>query len=373
MRPHRTFVYRFYMEQSGFPICGERHTSAALFSRRLLRRRQRYVVKVLGTSDRAITTLSSLGATGLLPAVSKVALVAVRQEDAETVRRLEEGGFFLDPERRVVILRVGYLHHRYHPENVLEDRGLSVRSQEVIHPLTGEVIGDLDILGLSQDRLLMLNDIVRGEYNGAIAYQGRETVQGTGDFSDRLKFLSAWLEKHHHILADYSPDNFARVMRVLGSFLDELEAAPDLSAYGRLYRDLRTATEELRLAHRLRLLEKLVHSRTDAYGRKLHHVQVLIILNHVLSEEGPILARDHPRSLGKLLHICRRQMDNPYVKRRLQVIDKPTPSQRHLAGEYQRLVEQVVSLEKACVGRRPAGPAGRVPGAFSLNPFVPMG
>lgn len=357
---NRAFVYRFYMEQSGFPICGERHTSAALFSRRLLRRRQRFVVKVLGTSDRAITTLSSQGAVGLLPAVSKVALVAVRREDQETARRLEEGGFFLDPERRVVILRVGYLHHRYHPENVLEDRGLSVRSQEVIHPLTGEVIADLDILGLSQDRLLMLNDIVRGEFDGGITFRGRETVPGTGELPDRLKFLYAWLAKHHHILADYSPDNFGRVMRVLGSFLDEVEASPDLADYSLLYRDLRTATEELRLAHRLRLLEKLVHSRTDAYGRKLHHVQILIILNHVLSEEGPTLARDHPRSLGKLLHICRRQMDNPYVKRRLQVIDKPTPSQRHLAGEYQRLVEQVVNLEKVCVGppaRRPLPPS----------------
>jgi hypothetical protein len=345
---NRPFVYRLYMEKSGFPICGERHTSAALFSRRLLRRRQRFMVKVLGTSDRAITSLSSQGSSGLLPAVDKTALVAVRLDDSESIERLTQGGFFLDPARRVVILRVRYLHHRYHPENVLEDRGLSVAGQEVIHPQTGEVISDMDILGLSQDRLLMLNDIVRGEFTGAISYHGRETVMGTADIADRLKFLSAWLEKHRHILADYSPDNFTRVLRVISSFLDEVEAGDDLERCGELYRQARDIVEELRLAHRLRLLEKLVSNRADAYGRKLHHIQILIILNHVLSTEGPDLAQNHPRSLGKLLHICRREMDNPYIKRRLQVVSKPTPSQRHLAGEYHRLIEQVVDLEAAC-------------------------
>ncbi|MCA1988998.1 MAG: hypothetical protein LDL07_07620, partial [Desulfarculus sp.] len=143
---NRLFVYRFLMEQSGFPICGERHTSAALFARRLMRRRERFAVKVLGNSDRAITTLTSLGAPARLPRVSKVALVAAHCERKEGEQALADGGYFVDRDRKVVILKVHYLQHRYHPDNVLEDRALSVLSQTVIHPQTGQGV-ELDVLG----------------------------------------------------------------------------------------------------------------------------------------------------------------------------------------------------------------------------------
>ncbi len=353
---NRLFVYRFLMEQSGFAICGERHTSAALFARRLMRRRERFAVKVLGNSDRTITTLGSLEARQGLPRVEKVALLSAQCERKESERILAEQGFFVDPARNVVILRVHYTQHAYHPDNVLEDRALSVLRQEVVHPLTGQTI-ELDVLGLGHDRLLMLNDIVRGEFHGSIVYRGRERVEGTGDVRSRLRFLAAWLSKHRLILADYSPDHFERVVRVLSSFLDDPDHDEEFSRNAELHQEVQKAMADLRLAHRLRLLEKLVQNRADASGRKLHHAHILIILVHVLSQEGEEMAASHPRSMRKLLSICRKQLEDRNLKRRFLSRPPKSSYEREVLGEYRLLKRLVEKFE------RPAGEPAPAPAA----------
>ncbi len=342
---NRGFVYRFLMEQSGFPICGERHTSAALFARRLMRRKERFAVKVLGHSDRTITTFTSLEARKGLPRVEKVALVGAKGCSKENQRRLEEGGFLVDPKRKVVILKVRYTQHSYHPDNVLEGRALSVSSQEVIHPFTGETL-EMDVLGLGQDRLLLLNDIVRGEHQGSIIYEDSEEVKGTADLPSRLKFLLAWLKKHWHILADYSPDTFERVNKVLTSFVEEPGMHTEFRRAPRLHAKLRQTLAELRMAHRLRLLEKLVQNRADHSGRKLQHVHVMIILVHVLSQEGQEMAAKHPQALRKLLQICRKQLSNAYLKRRYLSRPPKKALEREVVGHYRLLESLVERFEK---------------------------
>lgn len=350
---NRLMVYRFLMEQAGFPISGERHTSAALFARRLMRRREHFVVKVLGNSDRALTNLTSLGAAERLPRVEKFALVQAVGCSAEGYRQMEEGGWYVDPGRQVVLLKVSYMQHAYHKDNVLEDRALSVLAQELVHPRTGEIAPGRDILALGQDRLLLLNDIVRGEYLGSIVYKGRERVEGTAGVSLRLKFLQAWLTKHRHLLADYSPDNFEQVLKVVFSFLEAAEHAEEFERHKQLYREARSAVADLRVAHRLRLLEKLVRNRADSEGRKLPHVHLLIILVHVLSQEGPILAKRHPHSLRKLLRMCRRYLADPYLRRRYMESAPRTKNDREARGEIKLLTKLVEKLEARLVRGRP--------------------
>lgn len=337
---NRQFVYRFLMEQSGFAICGERHTSAALFARRLMRRRESFAIKVLGQSDRTITTLTSLNSKAGLPRIEKVALVQAKGCSKDGQRLLQDGGFLVDRKRNTVILKVAYTQHSYHPDNVLEDRSLSVLRQQVIHPFTGQKL-EIDILGLGRDRLLMLNDIVRGEHQGSIVYQEKEEIQGTGDMSSRLKFLLAWLKKHWHILADYSPDTFERVSRVISSFLDDPDNQKDFQRVPHMHQMLEEALPEMRLAHRLRLLEKLVQNRADSGGRHLQHVHIMTILVHVLSQEGDRLAEKYPNALQKLLHICQKQLDNSYVKRRYLSKPPQKAAERELVGHY-RLLENLV-------------------------------
>ena len=117
---NRGFVYRFLMEQHGLAICGERHTSAALFARRLMRRREHFAIKVLGASDRTLTTFSPMGAKRGLPQVEKVALVQARGLNQASLRRLSDLGYLVDRRRKVVILRVKYKQHAYHKDNALE-------------------------------------------------------------------------------------------------------------------------------------------------------------------------------------------------------------------------------------------------------------
>ncbi len=343
---NRQFVYHFLMEQMGFPICGERHTSAALFARRLMRRRERFVVKVLGHSDRTITTLTSEGASGRLPVVQKVALVSAAGCPPEKLKELGKGGFFVDRRRKVVILRVYYQQHAYHKDNILEERALSVLNQEVIHPRTGEVLEGMDVLGLSQDRLLLLNDIVRGEHRGSIVYRGRERVVGTASTRNRLKFLAAWLRKHRSILADYAPENFERVVKVLSSYLDDPARAEEFARYQRLYEEVKQAFAELKVAHRLRLLERLITTRTDHEGRRLTHVQLLVVLVHILSEEAGALLKHYPKAMRKLLRICRKYMNDPYLRRRYLSRPPRTTYEHHLRAEYAKLSELVRRYEQ---------------------------
>ena len=337
---NRKFVYNFIMEQCGFPICGERHTSAAIFARRMLRKRERFIIKVLGTSDRTITTMASLGSKGGRPALEKVALVSARNVPPETIEALYDGGYFVDEKRNVVILRVVYGHHRYHSDNVLEDRALSVRVQQIIHPETGGIM-TTDVLGLAQDRMLLLNDIVRGEHEGTILYRGRYPVSGTYEHKNRLKFLSAWLGKHRAILADYSPDNFETTSRIISSYLQDPKNSEISTIHPKLFEEVKEAAANLRVSHRLRLLEKMVNTRSDHSGRRLQHSHILIILVHILGTEGDTFARRHPRALGKLLNICRRELSNKYLKRKYLAKEPVSLKEREVLGEY-RLLERLV-------------------------------
>ena len=299
------------------------------------------MVKVLGHSDRAITTLGSLGAKGGLPRVEKAALVSTGNCTKPGHRRLREGGYYVDPRRRVVLLRAQYIQHAYHPANVLEDRAMSLSGQEIIHPITGQALGGMDVLGMSQDRVLVLQDIVRGEYEGTIIYHGREQLTTTVDTADRLKFLIAWLNKHHNILAEYSSDHFERCLKVIYSYLEDPDGKAQRERHPELAREARQALRDLKWAHRLRLLEKLVKNRADAFGRQFKHVQILIILTHVLGQEGEDLAERHPRQMDKLLTICEGYLKNPYLRRRYLSSEPSNTVEREVVGHYKLLANLV--------------------------------
>lgn len=65
---NRLFVYNFLMELHGFPIVSERRTSSALFARRLFRMGEKFMVRVLGQSDRTITSLFPTPRPNIIPA-----------------------------------------------------------------------------------------------------------------------------------------------------------------------------------------------------------------------------------------------------------------------------------------------------------------
>ena len=220
-----------------------------------------------------------------------------------------------------------------------------MRGQQIIHPQTGEALAT-DVLGLGQDRMLLLNDIVRGEHDGSILYKGRYPVSGTADHKTRLKFLSAWLGKHRAILADYSPDNFEMTSRIINSYLQAPEKQEIFENSPELYAEVKAAAANLRVAHRLRLLEKMVNTKSDHSGRRLQHSHILIILVHILSTEGDSFAEHHPRSLEKLLNICRRELSNRYLRKRYLSKEPANRKEREILGEYRLLERLVERLEE---------------------------
>lgn len=255
---NRNFVYQFLMELHGFPIVSERRTSAALFARRLFKLGEEFLVRVLGQSDRTLTTLFNHPQARTYPRVDKTALVRLDAEQSDLVDHLSTSGAFVDDQQRVVILRVVYRQHRYDANNVRQDRALSVLRQEIIHPLTGEVCCEANVIKDISNMLLKLNDIVKGEFAGKIRFKKAEVVENTDTHEKRLKVLYAWLSKHQRRIIGYSDDFYAGVVKVLDGYLfnpDNLDVFANLQG---LYNDVWSQYSFIRQARRVRVLEDLV-------------------------------------------------------------------------------------------------------------------
>ncbi len=252
----RDFVYQFLMELYGFPISSERRTSAALFARKLSRLKEPYLIKVLGSSDRTITSLSGFDQKKY-PLVEKIALISLPPSLAQTHPHLKDRGFFVDLQHRVVILKVTYQQHKYNRFNVLEDRAMSVLKQELIHPYHGGRDLSLNLLKDTKRSLKELTDIVRGEYIGSITYQDSELLASTKTHEERLKFLSAWLAKNQRRLGAYSSETFDAAKKVLNSYLLNREYRDIFTKYPELHREVLQRVVYLTQAQQLQALEKL--------------------------------------------------------------------------------------------------------------------
>ena len=279
---HRNFVYQFLMELYGFPIVSERRTSSALFARRLFRMGEKFMVRVLGQTDRAITSLYSHPEARFYPRVEKIALVAVDKSQTEAIRALDEGGYFVDPDRRVVITRVVYRQHKYDPNNVRQDRALSVASQEVIHPLTGKTYYRLNLVKDTYSLFLRLNDIVRGEYNGRIVYKRNEIVENTDTHEKKLKFLYAWLSKHQRRFIGYSDEFYSNVVKVLDNYLLSADNYDDFSAMRDLHQEVWSKYNYIQQARKVKMLEDL--QDRNYKGENLSYLRMLSLFTEILND-----------------------------------------------------------------------------------------
>ncbi|WP_243359436.1 hypothetical protein [Fundidesulfovibrio terrae] len=279
---NRLFVYQFLMELYGFPIVSERRTSSAMFARRLFRSGEEFMVRVLGQSDRTLTTIYSHPDAKHYPRVEKLALVSVHEHFRDTVKTLREGGYFVDPDRRVALLRVIYNQHKYDPDNVRQDRALSVVRQEVIHPLTGQVLSGVNIIKDSYSMFLRLNDIVRGEYHGRIVFKRHEIVEGTESDDKRLKFLHSWLTKHQRRIISYSDDFYANVVKVLDGYLLSPDNYERFTPMRSLHQEVWSKYSYIQQARKLKTLEDLLNRQVK--GQKLSYLSMLTSFTEIVAD-----------------------------------------------------------------------------------------
>ena len=309
---NREFVYQFLMELYGFPIASERRTSAALFARKLSSLKEQYLIKVLGASDRTITSLTGFEQKQY-PLVEKTALISLPPGLAEANPHLGDQGFYVDPARRVVIFKVTYQPHKYNRFNVLEDRALSVVKQELIHPVHGGREPSLNILKDSRRSLKELTDIVRGEHSGSISYQRSELIISTKTHEERLKFLSAWLTKNMRRLGRYSQETFEATKKVLNSYLLNREYREAFAKHSELHREVLHRVTYLTQAQRLQPLERLV--QWDENRRIPSPVQRLaqaVIFLERYQEELPYF---YPDLFVKCLSLWEELLNYPYFKK----------------------------------------------------------
>lgn len=254
---NRLFVLQHLMELYGFPVASERRTSAALFARRLHKMGERFLIRTLGQSDRTLTTMWNDGSNRPYPYVDKIALVSVEDNQDGLLEQLHDGGYLIDEKKQVVILKVRYKQHKYSPDNVREERALSVESQEIIHPMTGESLKVPGFIRDTTNMFLRLNDIVRGEHVGRIVYKRSEIVENTDTEEKRLKFLYAWLSKHQRRIIGYSDEYFANIDKILSGYLLSTENYEQFTNAHELYLDVITRYSYIQQARKVKVLEDL--------------------------------------------------------------------------------------------------------------------
>jgi hypothetical protein len=157
----------------------------------------------------------------------------------------------------VLILRVKYKQHKFSHENVRQDRALSVESQEIIHPVSGEILSGVNIIKDTSNMFLRLNDIVRGEYTGYIVYKRSELIENTDTDEKKLKFLFAWLSKHQRRIISYSDEFFSNVVKVLDTYLLSPENYEVFNNLRDLYQEVVTKYSYIQQARKIRILEDL--------------------------------------------------------------------------------------------------------------------
>lgn len=341
---NRPFVYRYLMELLGFPIASERRTSAALFCRRLAGLNEHCFVSVLGNSDRVLTFLSSRG-RGRWPLVEKIALVKISPRDMDVVAQSIDESWFVDPEQRVIILKVIYTQHDYNANNVMEDRALSVADQNIIHPRTGKRSEGIDLLHLQRSRVIRLNDIVRGEYDGEIVLDGHETIHGTEDHLSRLLFIKAWLAKHRRVILGYAPANFEKICRPLESYLQDDASDRVFTRHAVAYHKVRIMLKTLRQEYDLLSVKRALF-RDDDQLRRMPIKTRFTILAQFLARTKDLL--DYEQEVfDKAMVVCDRILEDPYFTTRYLDPNK----QRHTDYEstvlelYAQLVFQRTRLE----------------------------
>lgn len=359
---NRSFVYQFLMELYGFPIVSERRTSSALFARRLFRMGEDFMVRVLGQTDRTITTLSSDSESKFYPRVEKISLVSLDKQQKDLAGILRKGGYFIDPRKRAVILRVIYRQHKYDPNNVRQDRALSVAAQEIIHPLTGKPLTGVNIIKDASNLFLRLNDIVRGEYSGRTIYKRTEVVENADTHIKRLKILYSWLGKHQRRIIAYSDEFYAKVVKILDNYLLNGDNYEDFYEVRELYQEVWGRYSYIQQARKVKILEDLRYRRHK--GERISYARMLSFYIEILNDLKFEIVNYFEPLVERVLYIgdkvlSDRYLLGNYMKKKDEELSEYGLNIKRSYGRLVQLLDEFRSIRKQKIEQHLGAPLGK--------------
>lgn len=336
---NRHFVYQHLMELYGFPVASERRTSSALFARRLHKMGEKFLVRVLGQSDRTLTTLWNDGTRHYYPKVEKIALVAL-DPDMEGLDILRKGGYLVDTARNIAIIRVRYRQHQFNADNVRQERALSVEAHEVIHPITGLPTTEVNILRDGGNMFLRLNDIVRGEFSGRIIYKRNEIVENTDTEEKRLKFLYAWMSKHQRRIIGYGDEFFRNISKILDRYLHAPENFEVFESLHDLHCEVIEKYNYIQQARKVRLLEDL-RDRNSKSGRMSYAAMLHEVVEQLHNLKFEIVSYFDPL-VANIISIGESILNDSYL--RCNYIEKKDDSLTKRGLEIKKNYRKLISL-----------------------------
>jgi hypothetical protein len=238
-----------------------------------------------------------------------------------------------------------YRQHKFDPNNVRQDRALSVWRQEIIHPLTGQVCTSINLIKDSYTMSLKLNDIVRGEYMGRVVYKKNEIVEDTDSHEKRLKFLHSWLSKHQRRMIGYSEEFYAEIVRVLDGYLADPLMADDFGELHDLYQEVWTTYSYIKQASKIKQLEDM--KGRFHKGRKITYLAMLTHSTTLLTDLKFEFAHYFDALINKAIFFSESMLNDRYLIRTYITPkeDQLTDNGLQIKKLYRRLVSLVDELK----------------------------
>ena len=347
---NRLFVYQYLMELYGFPVASERRTSAAMFARKLQQMGESFLVRVLGQSDRTLTTIWYEPSIHSSAQIEKIALIRIDADQHDLLQQLEEEGYLVDVAQRVAIARIIYRQHRFSADNVRQDRALSVTEQQLIHPMTGHVLRGINVIRDSTTLILRLNDITRGEFSGRVVYKRNEIVENTDTHEKRLKCLFSWLSRHQRRIIGYSDEFYANVTRVLDGYLLNPDYQEDFDAIKELHQEVQAKYAFIRQARQVRFFEDL-RARTFK-GERIGYARMLREAVPMLQDFKFDQSNYFAPLTESLIVQCRAMVNDRYLRKNYvePPEEKLSPAGLEIRRNYGRLVavyDDLVAISRA--------------------------
>jgi len=213
--------------------------------------------------------------------------------------------------------------------------------------VTGAVWSNVNIIKDTTLMTYILNDIVKGEYQGRVRYKRNEIVENTDTHEKRLKFLSSWLKKHQRRILSYSEEFYHNVTKVLDNYLRNKEYQNDFLSLYPLYKEVCEQYSYIQQARKIKFLEDISHRHYK--GARLNYKQMLTHASQILHDLKFEVALYFPNIVDQLISIVERMLNDRYLQKKYIFPDPETltpygQSIRKLYGRLVRLLDDFHSI-----------------------------